>query len=122
MIKVSHKNNVFYTEIRPWGSFQILELQDKYKIKRLIINPMQSLSSQLHQHRNEHWYILKGIANIQINYIDMELITGQSCDIPVQIQHRVSNLIDNVLEIIEVQTGDYLGEDDIIRFEDRYGR
>lgn len=118
----NYKNNVFYTEFRPWGSFQVIESQDRYKVKKLIINPQKSLSSQSHNHRNEHWYILNGKANVQIDNVEMELTTGQSCNIPIQTQHRISNFSDNVLEIIEIQTGDYLGEDDIIRLEDRYGR
>lgn len=108
--------------IRPWGSFEILSIDNNYKIKKIIVNSGCSLSLQKHHHRAEHWVVIKGIADININDQKFTLIPNQSTFIPRETIHRLSNNQNHSLEIIEIQTGEYLEEDDIIRFNDLYGR
>ena len=107
---------------KPWGYFELLLDSEKSKVKMLSINPKQKLSMQMHKHRSETWYITQGIATITKSEEVMELYPGESIVIQKQEKHRIENLHDEVLEIIEIQTGSYFGEDDIIRFEDMYGR
>ena len=107
---------------RPWGYFNTIERTGFWQVKEIIVNPKSSLSLQKHEFRSEHWIILKGKADIQINDSKMQLIEGQSSYIPVGAKHRLSNSQDMPLLLIEVQCGSYLGEDDIQRFEDNYGR
>jgi mannose-1-phosphate guanylyltransferase len=107
---------------RPWGSFTVLEESEGYKIKRLEIKPGAGISLQLHQQRSEHWVVADGEAHVTRGDEVMTLTRDQSTYIPAGTKHRLENLSDRPLVVIEVQTGRYLGEDDIIRFEDRYGR
>ena len=107
---------------RPWGSYFSVEEDLNWKIKRIEVNPKSSLSLQLHKKRAEHWIVVKGIANVEINEKKFILKENQSCFIPEGHKHRLSNRNKDPLIIIEVQSGTYLGEDDIIRFEDNYGR
>jgi mannose-1-phosphate guanylyltransferase len=110
------------TVIRPWGSYTLLEEGPRFKIKRLEIKPGASLSLQMHYHRSEHWIVVHGTAHIVNGSSEILLHSNESTYIPAGHRHRLANpgVID--LVIIEVQSGDYLGEDDIVRFEDRYGR
>lgn len=110
------------TVYRPWGSYESLIEDGRFQVKRIIVNPGQTLSLQMHHHRAEHWIVVKGTAKIVNN--DKELLLGedQSTYIPLGHCHRLANPGVIPLEIIEVQTGSYLGEDDIVRFEDVYGR
>ena len=107
---------------RPWGNFLSIEEDVNWKIKRIEVNPGASLSLQMHKNRAEHWIVVKGIADVEINKKQFKLKENQSCFIPKGEKHRLSNSSKETLIIIEVQSGDYLGEDDIIRFEDNYGR
>jgi mannose-1-phosphate guanylyltransferase/mannose-6-phosphate isomerase len=107
---------------RPWGSFTVLEESEGYKIKRLEIKPGGGISLQLHQQRSEHWVVADGEAHVTRGDEVMTLTRDQSTYIPAGTKHRLENLTDHPLVVIEVQTGRYLGEDDIVRFEDRYGR
>ncbi len=107
---------------RPWGNFISIEENSNWKIKRIEVNPGASLSLQMHKYRAEHWIVVKGIADIEINKNQFELKENQSCFIAKEEKHRLSNSSKETLIIIEVQSGEYLGEDDIIRFEDNYGR
>ncbi len=107
---------------RPWGFYQILSDMPDHKIKRITVYPGQRLSYQRHFHRSEHWYVLKGCAILTKNGHEIELTSGQAIDLPVGSWHRIRNSGEENLVFIEVQTGDYFGEDDIERAEDDYGR
>ena len=107
---------------RPWGSFTLLEAQPRFQIKRLSVNPGASLSLQRHQHRHEHWVVVSGTATVQNGEREFVLHEDESTHIPAGAIHRLSNRQETPLELIEVQSGGYLGEDDIERFEDEYGR
>ena len=107
---------------RPWGSFTVLEQGAHHKIKRLSIKPGACLSLQLHEHRSEHWVVVEGEARVTRDEEILLLGRDQSTYIPARTRHRLENLGAAPLVVIEVQTGRYLGEDDIVRLEDRYGR
>ena len=107
---------------RPWGSFTSIEKGSNWQVKRLEIKPKSSISLQKHNHRSEHWIIVNGTAKIEINDEVKFLGKNESTYIPLGAKHRLSNPADSPLIVIEVQSGEYLGEDDIIRFEDNYGR
>lgn len=110
------------TVIRPWGSYTVLEEGPSFKIKRIVVSPQASLSLQLHHHRSEHWIVVEGTAKVINDGREYLLKTNESTFVPMNTPHRLSNPGDTDLIIIEVQTGHYLGEDDIVRFEDTYGR
>ena len=107
---------------RPWGFFKLIEEGTNWQIKEIRVNPESSLSLQKHNFRSEHWVVLKGKATVQINDKKLILNQNQSTYIPLGVKHRLSNFEENPLTIIVVQSGEYLGEDDIIRVEDNYGR
>ena len=107
---------------RPWGSYESLVSADGFQVKRIIVNPGQRLSLQMHHHRAEHWVVVRGVAEVVNGEETFLLHEDQSTYIPIGAKHRLSNLGDEPLELIEVQSGGYLGEDDIVRFEDVYGR
>jgi mannose-1-phosphate guanylyltransferase/mannose-6-phosphate isomerase len=107
---------------RPWGSYDSLENGPRFQVKRLKIKPGATLSLQMHHHRAEHWIVVAGTARITRGEEEFLLEENQSTYIPVGVKHRIENPGMIALEIIEVQSGSYLGEDDIVRFEDRYGR
>lgn len=118
-----HEAAVFHKTVhRPWGSFTILEDEDDCKVKRLVVKPGQVLSLQLHHHRSEHWTVVSGTAKVRIGDKEFLLEENQSTYIPVKTLHRLENPTDQDIALIEVQCGDYFGEDDIERFEDIYGR
>ncbi len=110
------------TVIRPWGTYTVLEEGEGYKIKRIEVKPQGALSLQMHHHRSEHWIVVSGTAKVACNDRDFLVMTNESTYIPAGHKHRVENpgVVDLVM--IEVQSGDYLGEDDIVRFSDIYGR
>lgn len=121
--ETNHETHKFHqTVYRPWGTYTVLEEGPCFKIKRIVVNPHESLSLQLHHHRSEHWVVVNGEAWVQNGEATMTLKQNESTFIPAQNKHRLKNTTDNPLTIIEVQTGSYLGEDDIVRFEDQYGR
>ena len=107
---------------RPWGSYQTTDADERFQVKRLTVNPGQILSLQMHHHRAEHWVVVKGTAEITIDDEIKTLSENESCYIPIRSTHRLKNPGKIPLHIIEVQSGSYLGEDDIVRFEDTYGR
>ena len=110
------------TVYRPWGTYTVLEEGPHYKMKRIVVKPHASLSLQMHKHRSEHWVVIAGMAEIVNGEQTLRLELDQSTYIPAGHKHRLSNSGEEDLIIIEVQTGAYLGEDDIVRFEDKYGR
>lgn len=110
------------TELRPWGSFTILEEGSGYKIKRIEVKPGHRLSLQMHHHRSEHWIVISGIAKVQRDEDELMLSKNESTYVPRFTRHRLENPGRVPLVLIEVQNGEYLGEDDIIRFEDDYAR
>jgi len=107
---------------RPWGFYSVIKESSGYKIKIIEVNPGASLSLQMHNHRSEHWVVLSGEARITRDEEIITLNPGESVDIPVQAKHRLENKGEVPLSIVEIQRGDYLEEDDIIRFDDVYGR
>jgi len=107
---------------RPWGAYEGLDAGDGFLVKRITVNPGASLSLQRHRHRAEHWVVVRGTARIVCGEDILTRTANQSVYIPIGAVHRLENPGEAPLEIIEVQTGDYLGEDDIERLEDRYGR
>jgi len=107
---------------RPWGSYESLSCRSGYQVKHIVVNAGASLSLQLHHKRAEHWIALKGVALVTCDDKEFELQPGESTYIPIGSKHRLTNNSDEAIEIIEVQIGEYLGEDDIVRFEDRYDR
>ena len=107
---------------RPWGWFQTLDQGERYQVKHLMVKPGQQISLQTHKHRAEHWTVVAGTARVTREDETITLETDQSTYIPIGVKHRLENLGSEPLSVIEVQSGNYLGEDDIVRFEDRYGR
>ena len=107
---------------RPWGTYTVLEENRNYKIKRLEVNPGQRLSLQMHHHRSEHWIVVSGTAKVTCGTQESIININESTFIPIGFNHRLENPGVIPLIIIEVQSGEYLGEDDIIRFEDDYQR
>jgi mannose-6-phosphate isomerase len=107
---------------RPWGSYTVLEENKSYKIKRIEVLPGQRLSLQMHHHRSEHWIVVSGTARVSCDERDFIVNVNESTFIPMGITHRLENPGVIPLIIIEVQSGEYLGEDDIVRFQDDYHR
>jgi mannose-1-phosphate guanylyltransferase/mannose-6-phosphate isomerase len=107
---------------RPWGSYECIDCSARFQVKRITVNPGATLSLQLHHHRAEHWVVVKGTARITRGEEVILLSEDQSTYIPLGTKHRLENPGKIPLELIEVQTGSYLGEDDIVRLEDVYGR
>ncbi len=109
-------------EERPWGWYDIIDSGNRYKVKNIEVKPGSSLSLQVHHHRAEHWVVVEGTALVQLNDDKVILSENQSTFIPLGCKHRLSNPGKIPLKIIEVQSGAYLEEDDIERFDDNYGR
>jgi mannose-6-phosphate isomerase len=107
---------------RPWGTFTVLDEGDGYKVKRIEVLPGKRLSYQRHQRRAEHWMVVQGTARVTLDGTDHDVPAGQNIDIPLHGAHRVANPGEETLIFIELQRGDYLGEDDIERLEDDFGR
>lgn len=107
---------------RPWGSYDSIDMGDKFQVKRLIVNPGKKLSLQSHAKRAEHWVVVKGEAMVTKGDDTFALRENESTYIPLDTRHRLENATDKPLEIIEVQSGSYLGEDDIVRYDDDFGR
>ncbi len=117
-----HRAHFHLTEYRPWGSFTILETGGFYKIKRLTILPGRMLSYQMHYHRSEHWVAVSGTGILVLDGDETVFTAGENVFIPAGRKHRLKNPGKLLLEVIEVQSGAYLGEDDIVRYEDEYDR
>ncbi len=107
---------------RPWGSYTVLEQGPGYKIKRIEVRPRASLSLQLHHRRSEHWVVVRGTVEVRVDDRHLQLSENQSVDVPRGSLHRLRNPADEPAQIIEIQSGDYVEEDDIVRFDDDYGR
>ena len=110
------------SEERPWGRFYVLHDEPSYKIKRIEVEPGGRLSYQYHNKRSEAWTIVEGVATITINDMVQDFISGQTLIIPQGTKHRIQNNTNDKVVFIEVQTGTYFGEDDIVRIEDDYNR
>jgi mannose-1-phosphate guanylyltransferase/mannose-6-phosphate isomerase len=123
LAELQHEAAIYHQTVhRPWGSYTILEDEHDCKVKRLVVKPGQVLSLQLHHRRSEHWTVVKGTAKVRLGDDEFLLQQNQSTYIPVETLHRLENPGTEDVHLIEVQTGDYFGEDDIERFEDIYGR
>ena len=121
--RTPRKRSGNYREERPWGAFEILSSGPGFQVKRITVNPRQRLSLQWHRHRDEQWAVARGAARVVVGEVEQTLGRGQSMWVPRTVFHRIENISRiEPLEIIEVQTGDYLGEDDVVRVEDDYGR
>lgn len=114
-------NSPKYDE-RPWGSFTVLDEGESFKVKRIEVLPAKRLSYQKHSRRAEHWFVVEGTAKITLDGTEIIKTTGEAIDIPLGAAHRVENPGEELLVFIEVQRGDYFGEDDIVRLEDDFGR
>ncbi|MFB0981375.1 MAG: cupin domain-containing protein, partial [Alteromonadaceae bacterium] len=113
-----HHREVF----RPWGAYDSIDSGERFQVKRITVKPGAKLSVQMHHHRAEHWIVVSGTAKVTNGDKDILLTENQSTYIPVGVIHALENPGKLPLELIEVQSGSYLGEDDIVRFEDKYGR
>ena len=107
---------------RPWGTFTVLDEGDNYKVKRIEVLPGKRLSYQRHAQRAEHWIVVQGTAKVTLDDREITVSIGQAIDIPTGSAHRVENPGEELLVFIEVQRGTYLGEDDIVRLQDDFGR
>lgn len=109
-------------EQRPWGSWEVLDTGPGYKVKRLTVDPYSRLSLQTHLHRAEHWLVVVGVATCTVGESRTRAGAGTHVFVPLGSVHRIANEQSNTLVIVEVQTGHYTGEDDIVRLQDDYGR
>jgi len=114
-------NSPKYDE-RPWGSFTVLDEGEGFKVKRIEVLPAKRLSYQKHARRAEHWFVVEGTAKITLDGTEIIKTAGEAIDIPLGAAHRVENPDSELMIFIEVQRGDYLGEDDIVRLQDDFGR
>lgn len=110
------------TTYRPWGGYTSVLNGERFQVKRIFVLPGKTLSLQKHRHRSEHWIIVRGTAEVTVGKVTRTVYENESIYIPIGELHRLANKGKITLELIEVQTGAYLGEDDIVRIEDEYGR
>jgi mannose-6-phosphate isomerase len=110
------------TEERPWGSFTVLEDDGTHKVKRIVVHPGQRLSYQRYARRSEHWFIVHGSARVILDGVRREVVAGDAVDVPVGVDHRIENAGTVDVVLVEIQHGEYFGEDDIVRLEDDFGR
>jgi mannose-1-phosphate guanylyltransferase len=117
------EEHMYHTTVhRPWGTYQTVDLGGRHQVKRIMVKPGEKLSVQMHHHRAEHWVVVSGTAKVQNGEKEILLTENESTYIPVGVVHSLENPGKIPLELVEVQSGSYLGEDDIVRFSDRYGR
>jgi mannose-1-phosphate guanylyltransferase/mannose-6-phosphate isomerase len=123
-LKATHREEAHHHRkvYRPWGNYDSTDNANRFQVKRITVNPGGRLSSQMHHHRAEHWIVVSGTARVTRGDEVFLLTENQSTYIPLGIKHRLENPGIIPLELIEVQSGSYLGEDDIVRFDDVYGR
>jgi mannose-6-phosphate isomerase len=107
---------------RPWGSWHVIDRGEGFQVKRIHVSPGSRLSLQTHRYRAEHWAVVRGVATATVGEETHQVPTGGSIDVPLGAKHRLANDGEDELVIIEVQLGEYTGEDDIVRLEDDYGR
>ena len=127
VVELLKKNNIPEADThrnihRPWGGYDVIDEGYSYKVKNIFVNPGSSISLQYHKHRVEHWIVIRGIAEILCGEEVFQLCENESTFIPKETNHRLTNIGENILQILEVQSGEYLGEDDIFRLEDSFGR
>lgn len=122
MTVITETNTDMKCEQRPWGSYTVLQEDAEFKVKRIDVLPGAALSLQLHHQRSEHWVVVSGVAEVVNGDQTLLLKAGEHTYIPAGCKHRLSNPGQGTMSIIEVQCGSYLGEDDIVRFDDIYGR
>lgn len=108
--------------VRPWGHYEVLSDEPDFKTKKITVLPGKRLSYQRHAHRSEHWFVVKGTGAATLDGISRPVLPGTAIDVPVGTAHRIENNGDEDLVFVEVQHGDYFGEDDIMRLDDDYGR
>ena len=109
-------------EERPWGNFTILHSEESFQVKKLVVNPGKRISLQSHKFRAEHWFIVSGQGIIELDGVELQVEPGTSIDVPIGSTHRLSCVGLNCLVFIEVQTGSSFAENDIVRYEDDFGR
>ncbi len=114
--------NVGESDDRPWGSWLVLEISPGTVIKKITVSPGQRLSLQSHEHRREKWVVIQGDATVELDGIEHAVPQGQAIDIPLGVKHRLTNETHENVVIVEFQFGDILCEEDIIRYDDEYGR
>ena len=107
---------------RPWGYYEVLSDGPTHKVKRIVVNSGKRLSYQYHSKRSEHWFVVSGYGIVTLNDEKIEVGPGSSVDIPVNMKHRIKCISEEPIVFIEIQTGTYFGEDDIVRIEDDFGR
>ena len=117
-----HEPLVHKRVYRPWGYYEGIDAGEQFQAKRIVVAPGKKLSLQMHHHRAEHWVVVSGTANVTRGDETFMLSANESTYIPLGVRHRLENVGKTPLYLIEVQSGDYLGEDDIVRFEDDYKR
>ena len=122
MDRAEHADTSPLFDRRPWGSFTVLDEGVGYKVKRIEVLPGKRLSYQRHARRAEHWMVVSGTGRVTLDGGDITVRTGETVDVPVGTAHRIENPGHETLVFIEIQRGDYLGEDDITRLEDDFGR
>ena len=118
---MTENNNPKFDQ-RPWGSFTVLDDHELCKVKRIEVQPGKRLSYQKHGKRTEHWFVVAGVATVTLDGSEVTVNAGEAVDIPQGTAHRIENRGETPVIFIEVQTGTYFGEDDIVRLEDDYGR
>ncbi len=109
-------------DVRPWGSYTVLVDAPDHKVKEIVVNPGSRLSYQRHARRSEHWFVVRGSGSVTLDGHDVPVAPGSAVDVPVGTSHRIENTGSDVLVFVEVQHGEYFGEDDIVRLDDDYGR
>jgi mannose-6-phosphate isomerase len=109
-------------DVRPWGDYTVLDDSAAYKVKRIVVEPGRRLSYQRHGRRAEHWFVVQGVGVVTLDGKRVTVAPGTAVDIPTGAAHRIENLGDEPMIFIEVQRGEYFGEDDIVRLEDDFGR
>jgi mannose-6-phosphate isomerase-like protein (cupin superfamily) len=118
----SNSGEAGQTDVRPWGSFVVIADLPYAKVKRLTVNPGHRFSYQSHKHRDEHWIVVRGVAQVTLNDVSANFKYGDHIFFARDTKHRLACVSDEAVEIIEVQVGESFGEDDIVRYEDDYGR
>ena len=123
-LKLQHRPefDIHRKVFRPWGSYETLVMSERFQVKRIVVNPGEVNSLQLHYHRAEHWVVVSGTAEVTVDDKVVLLSENQSIYVPLGVKHRIKNPGTIPLVFIEVQSGAYLGEDDIVRLQDNYGR
>jgi len=121
--KAARSEHVSHSRVyRPWGYYESIDAGERFQVKRIMVKPGEALSLQMHRKRAEHWVVVSGRARVTRDDAVYEVHENESTFIPLGAKHRLENTTDQPLYLIEVQSGSYLGEDDIVRFEDRYNR